>query len=78
MGERYGTSFLPASLDKNEFMAVCGSLMEDDEDDMALLALYQKWFLDGILFARASLSASPALAASFSRPCRWPNMTTMN
>ena len=51
---------------------------KDDEDDMALLALYQKWFLDGILFARASLSASPALAASFSRPCRWPNMTTMN
>jgi hypothetical protein len=45
MGERYGTQFLPATLDKNEYMAICGSLMEDDEDDMALLALFQKWFL---------------------------------
>ena len=44
LGERYGTQFLPASLDKNEFMAVCGSLMEDDEDDMANLALLQTWY----------------------------------
>jgi hypothetical protein len=44
LGERYGTAFLPASLDKNEYMAICGTLMEDDEDDMALLALFQKWY----------------------------------
>ena len=44
LGERYGTSFLPISLDKNEFTAICGSLKEDDEDDMAMLALLQGWY----------------------------------
>jgi len=43
MGDRYGAQFLPVTLDKNEYMAICGSLMEDDDDDMLLLALYQKW-----------------------------------
>ena len=54
-------------------MAVCGSLMEDDEDDMALLALFQKWFLDALHFARALFSAFPALAARFFRLRRWPD-----
>ncbi|MGB1599870.1 MAG: hypothetical protein ACPIOQ_44380, partial [Promethearchaeia archaeon] len=44
LGERYGTSFLPISLDKNEFTAICGSLKEDDEHDMAMLALLQGWY----------------------------------
>ena len=44
LGERYGAQFLPASLDKNEYMATCGSLMEDDDDDMAILALLQTWY----------------------------------
>ena len=44
LGDRYGAQFLPASLDKNEYMAICGSLMEDDDDDMAILALLQTWY----------------------------------
>ena len=44
LGERYGAQFLPVSLDKNEYMAICGSLMEDDEDEMALLKLFQQWY----------------------------------
>jgi len=78
MGERYGTQFLPASLDKNEYMAVCGSLMEDDEDDMALLALFQKWFLAAILFASALLIATYAFVARSCCRCRLPNESTMS
>jgi hypothetical protein len=45
-GDRYGSSLLPASLDKNECMAVRGRLSEDDssEEKAAALALLQTWY----------------------------------